>query len=870
MSPTRILTVCLAAMLVGGSAALAAEPTAGKNAPEPGIAANVLALTGAQTRIVWLRHKQWESYKGTYNTVDGGVGMSIMALDTDGKGERELVPDGEIYNPLISPSGSQVIYTAKTDGKLQIHGVDWNGANSRILSDGFALWPWCDPATGIEWVYASNAGGENGQFVDRFRLDKPETRERMYTGRLANRFSLSADGTRAVGEFPWPNAGMLYPRTGQVDRKNYRNGCNTYISPDNSYMVTGMTGSHELVTLYRPDGSSRDVSVVPPGIKPMKSGHRGVMWNPKWASDARHMSVAGPFKNLGPDRGDIWLGQFADDFNSIAKWVQVTDNDYMDVYAYVWVDPGLGQHAGKAPYTLTVPSAVTGPGNWQWTFGDGSKGTEAKHTYGKAGTYAITATQGNRTLKGTVRVAERVAPKLLSAVALDDRRVLLTFSEPVQVAAAQVTLQSGTAATKLSIDSEGNGVIAEFADPLGAKETLTVTGVTDCAQVPNEMATAKAQVVVPDWPSNRAGLQYLWQNARARNVIIDERFGVPATTALGGEREALVRFNREGAAIAGDIRFMPPSPVTEERLRDSIVKANQFSFEIVVASADLTQTKDGDGRPSSIIQWGGWPHGVFWLYQEKDKLLVKFNDVYSKHPEHHTRNPKNDLSHYQVGNVVEMNPVEMATLPDTKPHHLIVSYAPKRLAFYLDGKKVKEIDPGIPDHPHQWRFAFPIHLAGSFAHPWEVQNKKTWRGTFEYVAMYNRFIEEDEAAKNAAAVAADLAKRKTLPRIEVQATLIGKSKIPDPREIAPYRNVLMVNEYQVEKVLKGTYAGKTTRVVQWGMLDLKPTPLAAQAPGTSVKLVLETFADHDELVPELISDTLKEDFDLKLYTDVNL
>ena len=54
------------------------------------------------------------------------------------------------------------------------------------------------------------------------------------------------------------------------------------------------------------------------------------------------------------------------------------------------------------------------------------------------------------------------------------------------------------------------------------------------------------------------------------------------------------------------------------------------------------------------------------------------------------------------------------------------------------------------------------------------------------------------------------------------------------------------------------------------MLDLKPTPLAALKPGTSVKLVLETFIDHDELVPELISNTLKEDFDLTLYTDVNL
>jgi hypothetical protein len=88
--------------------------------------------------------------------------------------------------------------------------------------------------------------------------------------------------------------------------------------------------------------------------------------------------------------------------------------------------------------------------------------------------------------------------------------------------------------------------------------------------------------------------------------------------------------------------------------------------------------------------------------------------------------------------------------------------------------------------------------------------------------------------------------------------------------MAPYRNALVVNEYSVDKVLKGTYAGKTIRVVQWGLLDLKPTPLAAQKPGTSVTMVLETFEDHDELVPELISDTLEENFDLDLYTDVNL
>jgi len=835
-NPVRsFITACsLALLLVAGGAALAAEPPAGKAAPAQGIAAKVLELTGAETRIVWLRNKQWETSKGG---VDGGPGHSIMAFDTGGKGERELVPEGEHSNPLISPSGRRVIYSAKTDGKLRIHCVDWDGENSRVLGEGFALWLWRDPATGIEWVYASD---ENSQCVDRFQLVKPEVKERIYTGRASNRFSFSADGTRAVGEFPWPNAGMLYTRTGQVDRKDYRTGCNSYIAPDNSYFVTTMDGSHSQVTLYKPDGSSRDVRLIPPGLKPLKNGGGGCMWNPKWASDARHMVVAGPFKNLGNDRADIWLGQFADDFNSIAKWVQVTDNDFMDVYAYVWVDPGLGQYAGEVPYTLTVPSAVTGPGNWQWTFGDGAKGTEAKHNYSKAGTYRVTATQGDRTLKGTVRVAERVAPKLLSAVALDDRRVLLTCSEPVQVPAAKVTLASGTAATKLSLDSEGSGIIAEFAAPLGAKETLTVTGVTDCAQAPNEMATAKAQIVVPDWPSNRAGLSYLWKNARARNMIIDELVGVPITTALSGyiawQPALSVRVNRFGAALAaGDMGF-ELSPGSPDRIMRGIHKTKQFSFEIVVASADLAQTKGDGDKPITIVGWGyEWRNGIFWLFQEKDKLLVGLSKSWG--------DPKPEV-------------FEMATLPNTKPHHLIVSWAEKRLAFYLDGKKVKEIDPS------------PAHLLMPTPPMRFAQN--AWRGQFEYLAFYNRFIEEPEAAKNAAVVAADLAQRKALPQIEVQATLIGKSKVPDPHQMAPYRNALVVNEYSVDKVLKGTYAGKTIRVVQWGMLDLKPTPLAAQEPGTSVKLVLESFADHDELVPELISDTLKENFDLVMHTDVNL
>ena len=820
----------LLTLLLAPSNAIAEETKADVQ-PAPGIAAKVLALTGAQTRIVWLRNKQWQTNKGG---IEGGVGCSIMAFDTGEKGERELVPEGEIYNPLISPSGRRVIYSAVTDGKLQMFCVDWNGANRRILGEGFAQWTWRDAATGSEWLYASDTVGKSA-FVDRFQVDKPETRERIYTGPLQNRFSLSADGTRAVGEFPHPLVSMFYTRTGQMDRKDYPPGCNTYIAPDNSYFVTIMDGSHAGVYLYRPDGSSRHFNLSPPGLKPLIDGSRcPVMWNPKWASDARHMSVAGPFRQLGPNHADIWLGQFADDFNGIAKWVQVTDNAYMDTYAYVWVDPGVGQYAGEAPYTLAVTSDVNGPGDWQWDYGDGTKGTEGKHTYSQAGVYAITARQGDRTLKGTVRVAERVAPKLLNTVLLDDRRVLLTCSEPVQAAAAKVTLESGTAATKLGIDSEGRGIIAEFAAPLAAKETLTVTGVTDCAQVPNEMAATKTPIVRPDWPSNRAGLRYLWQNARTRNVIVDERIGLPVTSALSGGPQA--RFNRFGTALAvgGGFELDPGSP---GRIFEGIGKTHQFSFEIVVASADLAQTKGDGDKPITIVGWNyEWRNGIFWLFQEKDKLLVGLSKTWG--------DGKPEV-------------FEMATLPDTKPHHVIVSVAAKRLALHLDGKKLKEIDPSPASFIE----------VGAPAIRFAVYD---WRGQFEYLAMYNRFIEEPEAAKNAAAVAAELAKRTTLPRFEVQAKLVATSTLPQPKDIAPYRNVLIVNEYEVEQVLKGAYAPKTIRVAQWGMIDLKATPLAAQAPGTSVKLVLETFADHDELESELISDTLKENFDLDLFTDVNL
>jgi hypothetical protein len=60
------------------------------------------------------------------------------------------------------------------------------------------------------------------------------------------------------------------------------------------------------------------------------------------------------------------------------------------------------------------------------------------------------------------------------------------------------------------------------------------------------------------------------------------------------------RFNRFGAAMAAGGGFILNAG-TPDRIFEGIKKTHQFSFEIVVASADLAQTKGVDDKPIAIV-----------------------------------------------------------------------------------------------------------------------------------------------------------------------------------------------------------------------------------------------------------------------------
>ena len=103
-------------------------------------------------------------------------------------------------------------------------------------------------------------------------------------------------------------------------------------------------------------------------------------------------------------------------------------------------------------------------------------------------------------------------------------------------------------------------------------------------------------------------------------------------------------------------------------------------------------------------------------------------------------------------------------------------------------------------------------------------------------------------------------------RSELEAALVATSEVPDASRIAPYREALVVNEYQVKEVrstaAKWRFPGKTEpgsmiRVAQWGLLDSLKTDLTRAKVGAVRRMALESFDKHPEKLDQLmISDTL--------------
>lgn len=101
-------------------------------------------------------------------------------------------------------------------------------------------------------------------------------------------------------------------------------------------------------------------------------------------------------------------------------------------------------------------------------------------------------------------------------------------------------------------------------------------------------------------------------------------------------------------------------------------------------------------------------------------------------------------------------------------------------------------------------------------------------------------------------------------RVVLNVRLEQPGPIPDPRAILPYRNALVVNEYEVADVIDGEYGAKWIQIAQWAIRDGKVLPGARKTAGAGFTVTVERYDAHPELEGErLIS--AAEETDLPLY-----
>ena len=357
-------------------------------------------------------------------------------------------------------------------------------------------------------------------------------------------------------------------------------------------------------------------------------------------------------------------------------------------------------------------------------------------------------------------------------------------------------------------------MVVHLAEPLTRDDQLVLTGFYDTAQVPNSLAAKPIPVVRPAWPTDRAGLVYLWEDGKKINAVYDaakdniRELRVSRDSGVAGiDRYGRMRLDG-GRMRTG---FFSQSGPKEQFVE--VIKADAFALEATFQTNDLSQEKPTfPARIINVSAWHDWDC-EFMLGQQKDRACRR-----SPHHRQHGGRV------WQAGQRRPARPhsvVRIYRIPDTLPHHVIVTYVPGKLVAYVDGRQVYE-SAEVTGSLRAWGYGELCFGANHNSSHYE------WLGKLEGVAIYSRFIGKEEAGANFAAYSKKLKARKFLPQLTVEAKLLATSVVPDRKRIAPYHDALVINEYQVTRVIGSspgwTFAsmiGVSTkiRVVQWGLID---------------------------------------------------
>lgn len=337
------------------------------------------------------------------------------------------------------------------------------------------------------------------------------------------------------------------------------------------------------------------------------------------------------------------------------------------------------------------------------------------------------------------------------------------------------------------------------------------------------------------WPQSREGLVFLWQNGNrvqspayaldAAGAPLQAYAPVPRGTALLGQHYEMVL--GQGSYLAEQV---------SEHLVKQVLEAKAFTFMAWVTPAKTARQELGH-----IVCCTGTDGAVnFALAQKGEALLAT------------VKTAGGPAAGGQDG-WMSLGPVAAGT-----GFHLAVVCGGGTIVAYRDGKEVHREASG--GDVAGWR---PGKLAFGDA----PEGRSGWAGRLEGIALYARALGAAEIAEDAKFWQDRVAARPRAPQVRIQGTLLQRSE-SEVDKLGAYFRALGLCEYKVDKVLAGTFTDESIFVFHWTVMHRKLLPIADREVGKSYELLVEPFADHPELEPELQFDSLEWGFDKPVYYDV--
>lgn len=724
-------------------------------------------------------------------------------------------PDGRRIAYLSRPVGKREYPTKEVPGPLRLISVD--DGSERTIAPEARSYGWGDRA--VVWrddgqlIFIDGAGrtvlldlgsGERTLLV-------PEKRESM---------SWLLDPTLRVATNAAPVFAPYDRASRTVLERDTLGGCEPYFTADGrwGFWVAGAGGP-----LNRIDLETREVRPIVRKNDPRLDPARRYLYFAMTSRDGRMLAWGasdGAHDHFEADY-DIYVAPIDPETLELSGTpVRITQHPATDRYPDVYLAPlPLGRHRGEAPFDVQLRTPDDGAWRWFVNGTPAGRGPTFEHRFEQPGVYRVEAREGE---EGTARAGQVVVdpsrpPEVLGAeLRGGGSRIVVRFSEPVDMTSARVELDPADALESWEASEGGRSLEVRLARSLDAGGRLRLFDVTDRAQRPNRLEPTWIEVAAPSWPSSREELAFLWQTDDRENLVFDPTTGKERAYPL----EAVGRaFLDHDYAMRADGGYWL-APEAGKRVVEEAERSGAVSLEVT-----LTPDEIPEGAVRAVVSIARGSRPDLLLGQRGPELILRIL----------TSEQRN------------APPISLARLEPGRAHHVVVSYSPARLRAWIDGDPVA-LEAQPRGHLNRWRdgvLSFGAMAGGDAA----------WRGKLEGVAIWARALDEEEAREDFLRYRRIRSARPEVRSRTVTARLVGISDVPTLGEISPYRVALATLAWEITA---GPDRGETLKAAHWVILDGETQPAARMERGREALLTLEPFPANPQLEPHFLSDTVGE------------